>query len=74
MVIAGDEPPPELAWDGAVLCDSEHVVHQRYGADSPCLYLIRPDGYIGFRSLSAKSAHLREYLEEHIFAVEVGVR
>ncbi|WP_455381367.1 FAD-dependent monooxygenase [Salinispira pacifica] len=36
---------------GAVtrLLDSEGVFHHRYAARGECLYLIRPDGYIGFR-------------------------
>jgi 2-polyprenyl-6-methoxyphenol hydroxylase-like FAD-dependent oxidoreductase len=74
MVIAGTQHPRELAWEGKVLYDSEHVLHQRYGADAPCLYLIRPDGYIGFRSLPARSAYLREYLAKHIFFGNTGAR
>jgi 2-polyprenyl-6-methoxyphenol hydroxylase-like FAD-dependent oxidoreductase len=68
IVIAGEEAPPELAWDGSVLCDYAHVVHQRYGAASSCLYLIRPDGYIGFCSLPAHVAYLRSYLRGQLFA------
>jgi hypothetical protein len=74
MVIAGTQHPRALAWEGKVLYDSEHVLHQRYGADAPCLYLIRPDGYIGFRSLPARSTYLREYLAKHIFFGNTGAR
>jgi 2-polyprenyl-6-methoxyphenol hydroxylase-like FAD-dependent oxidoreductase len=33
-----------------VLCDWEMSSHHRYGAGASCMYLIRPDGYVGFRS------------------------
>jgi 2-polyprenyl-6-methoxyphenol hydroxylase-like FAD-dependent oxidoreductase len=69
VVLAGEKPAHELAWDGSVLYDHECVVHQRYGADSTCLYLIRPDGYIGFRSLPANLGYLRSYLKGQLFAV-----
>ena len=28
---------------------------QAYGADSPCLYLIRPDGYVGYRAAPVRA-------------------
>lgn len=34
----------------------------RYGVKSPCLYLIRPDGYIGFRSQVGDRERLFSYL------------
>ena len=36
----------------------------RYGAASECLYLIRPDGYIAFRSYPADAASLNDYLKK----------
>jgi hypothetical protein len=63
LIVAGKEVPPETVWEGSMLLDVEQSVHQRYGADMPCLYLVRPDGYIGFRSKPARAEHLQVYLE-----------
>ncbi len=42
--------------------DPELSCHHHYGAGSECLYLIRPDGYVGFRSLPADKQSLSQYL------------
>jgi 2-polyprenyl-6-methoxyphenol hydroxylase-like FAD-dependent oxidoreductase len=48
---------------GRVLYDTQALAHSRYGARQECLYLVRPDGYVGFRSqpvdLPALERHLR---------------
>jgi hypothetical protein len=44
------------------LIDTTGKVHTRYGAAAPCLYLIRPDGYIGYRSQPPHAETLRAYL------------
>ncbi len=51
------------AWSGSLLWDVQGLVHTRYGANRPCCYLIRPDGYIGFRSQPPKRDSLRDYLK-----------
>jgi 2-polyprenyl-6-methoxyphenol hydroxylase-like FAD-dependent oxidoreductase len=33
-----------------IIGDPEAAMHNKYGADSSCLYLVRPDGYIAYRS------------------------
>ena len=38
-------------WPGNLVVDSELAAHRAYGAVAPCLYLIRPDLYVGFRGL-----------------------
>jgi hypothetical protein len=48
-----------------VLCDPDHGTHKTYGAGSSCLYLIRPDGYVGFRSHMAGEQQLRDYVRRH---------
>jgi 2-polyprenyl-6-methoxyphenol hydroxylase-like FAD-dependent oxidoreductase len=44
------------------LIDHDGEAHHFYGARYECLYLIRPDGYVGFRSQPAEQGPLREYL------------
>ncbi|MCK6591393.1 MAG: FAD-dependent monooxygenase [Polyangiaceae bacterium] len=67
VVTPSAEKPAALAWDGPVVLDEGSVLHRHFGAGSECLYLIRPDGYVGFRSLPADEAKLFEHLEA-IFA------
>jgi 2-polyprenyl-6-methoxyphenol hydroxylase-like FAD-dependent oxidoreductase len=45
------------------LHDKDGALHRRYGAKYECLFLIRPDGFIGFRSQPALEDPLRRYLE-----------
>lgn len=45
-----------------VLGDPTGALRHRYGADHPCLYLIRPDGYVGYRSHTPDLASLERYL------------
>jgi hypothetical protein len=49
-------------WDGPRLVDSDGAAHRRYGARSACLYLVRPDGYIGYRSQPPDADKLAAYL------------
>jgi hypothetical protein len=54
--------PRALEWDGSVLLDGHRALHRRYGAGSECLYVIRPDGYIGYRSQPAQVDPVMGYL------------
>ncbi|MBE9063157.1 FAD-dependent monooxygenase [cf. Phormidesmis sp. LEGE 11477] len=47
----------------SILHDKVGALHQRYGARSNCLYLIRPDGYIGFRAQPATLESLMSYCD-----------
>jgi hypothetical protein len=60
LIVVGDGKPVDL--DGPVLLDVEGELHRAYGARSESLYLIRPDGYIGFRSRPARVDRLLDYL------------
>jgi hypothetical protein len=42
--------------------DEEGAAHDRYGADPGAIYLIRPDGYIGFRGAETDTETLRAAL------------
>ena len=33
-----------------LLCDPTGALHERLGADRPCLCLVRPDGHLGLRA------------------------
>ena len=51
--------------------DPEAQLHHLYGARNACLYLLRPDGYVGFRSQPAEFASLQEYLLHALSLEEV---
>jgi hypothetical protein len=55
---------PLLA-DLTTLRDPDHETHHTYGASTACLYLVRPDGYVGFRSRVASGSKLLDYLRLH---------
>src|SRR5262249_29382584 len=45
---ATHELPEDLVSKGEILLDPKGELHHRYGARNACLYVVRPDGYIGF--------------------------
>jgi 2-polyprenyl-6-methoxyphenol hydroxylase-like FAD-dependent oxidoreductase len=49
------------AWRGERLPDPTNALHRRFGAEGACLFLIRPDGYIGFRARPLDPLAFREY-------------
>jgi len=59
--------------DRSVLVDRDGELEERYGALSECLYLVRPDLYIGFRSQPIDRSALFEHLR-HLFARLVAER
>jgi hypothetical protein len=48
--------------DGGFIVDRDDALHRAYHAVAPCAYLIRPDGYVGYRSFPAEAKHLLEFL------------
>jgi hypothetical protein len=62
VIVDGTSVPDGLAGQSGALLDTEAAAHHRYQADLPTLYLIRPDGYIGFRSRPADRTALTTYL------------
>jgi len=62
IVVEGEKVPAALAGERGVLLDTGGAAHHRYQADGPALYLVRPDGYIGFRSRPADQSALVTYL------------
>lgn len=66
LIVAALEPPSALNWSalnwhGSLILDPQQDLHQQYGAAAESLYLIRPDGYIGFRSQSLEAEPLLHY-------------
>jgi 2-polyprenyl-6-methoxyphenol hydroxylase-like FAD-dependent oxidoreductase len=57
-----DRIPSDLDLNGELIADPERALRDRYAADSECLYLVRPDGYVGYRAQPASAGALREYL------------
>ncbi|WP_337174783.1 FAD-dependent monooxygenase [Paludisphaera sp.] len=49
------------AWRGERLSDPTNSLHRRFGAEGACLFLVRPDGYIGFRARPLDPLPFREY-------------
>jgi 3-(3-hydroxy-phenyl)propionate hydroxylase len=52
------------------LIDREHFLHEKYDVQSPCLYLIRPDDYVGFRGKIGDEAKLLAYLDRFLIAAQ----
>ncbi|WP_165068510.1 FAD-dependent monooxygenase [Paludisphaera rhizosphaerae] len=48
-------------WRGERLADPADALHRRFGAQGACLFLIRPDGFIGFRARPLEPLAFREY-------------
>src|SRR5262245_25714772 len=60
-LVVPHELPEDRVGKGETLLDPRGELHHYYGARSACLYVIRPDGYIGFRSQPPDSEALRSY-------------
>ena len=63
-LIVPHELPEDLVGKGEILLDPKGELHHRYGARNACLYVIRPDGYIGFRSQPTDPEALKSYFTE----------
>lgn len=66
IVVPGTQRPPALL-GGEVLLDPDGQVHARLGADpdadQPSLFLVRPDGHLGFFCVPLSLPALRGHLE-----------
>jgi len=54
--------PPDFIKMNSLWMDKDLVMHRDFGAAKSSLYLMRPDGYIGFRNQPASLSDLLEYL------------
>lgn len=56
--------PEGLLTDVPVLLDPDGELEKRFAASTECLYLVRPDLYIGYRSQPADGERLLEHLQK----------
>ena len=61
-VIPAGIPEPELPGI-EIVRDADGHAHGRYGAAAECAYLVRPDGYVGFRCQPIDSKNLAAWAE-----------
>lgn len=71
IILAAAADPKNLESDCSTWHDADISAHRAYSAASECLYLIRPDGYVAFRSQPADLEALKKYLTR-IFKVAVS--
>ncbi len=61
LISSEEEPTCELNILGKRLSDPDYSAHERYGAGASCLYLIRPDTYVGLRCQPTDFTALENY-------------
>jgi 2-polyprenyl-6-methoxyphenol hydroxylase-like FAD-dependent oxidoreductase len=69
LVGASRESTPDLPPGTSVVLDPERSLQRRFDVRGECLYLIRPDGYVGYRSAPASPTSFRRYLERILHPV-----
>lgn len=63
VVVPGETRPDALPEDLSVVLDTRGELHRALHARAECLYLVRPDGYVGFRAMPADGEALAAHLE-----------
>lgn len=68
LLISGRHIPDTLSnFEQLVHLDARSTVHKQYGVSSTAaLYLVRPDGYISFRSIPPQWAPLKKHLQRYL--------
>lgn len=64
VVVPHLKKPEALKWSGTVLLDGQGVVHAHFGLRSEGLYVMRPDGYVGFRSHPADRQSFIKWMDQ----------
>jgi hypothetical protein len=72
LILGAHERTSTASGDLILLRDPEHGTHATYSAGSACLYLVRPDGYVGFRSGLAGESKLIDYLGRNFLTHDAG--
>jgi 2-polyprenyl-6-methoxyphenol hydroxylase-like FAD-dependent oxidoreductase len=68
LVVPFASAPAAARWDGPTLRDGGGDVHKRYGARSECVYVVRPDGYVGYRAQPADGEKLQAWFDRFLAA------
>lgn len=63
LITSEETLPDAIGWNGSAYTDPEFALEERYGAGSSCAYLIRPDGYVGFRCQPVNFDSLKDYFD-----------
>ncbi len=67
VIVPGTELPAALPANVPVLFDADGELHRRFGSRSECIYVVRPDGYVGYRSQPADEQGFAAWLDR-VFA------
>ncbi len=76
LVLAGEAVPADIQASVPVLLDTgktgeaEKTMHHRYGAAAESLYLVRPDGYIGYHGQPIDAESLLGLHEYDVFEIK----
>lgn len=66
VILLNNNSITEFDHNICVLVDPKSEAHNNYGAKGECIYLIRPDGYIGYRSLPPNLDRLKEHTAKYL--------
>ena len=68
LVPASGASPLPADWAGAVWHDRDGMLRSQHGVRTDTLVLVRPDGYVGFRSQPAELPPLLAHLDRYLIA------
>ena len=55
-IVDGDPSGARVPVGATIVHDRDGALHRRYGADGPCAYVLRPDGYVAWRGRTGAGA------------------
>lgn len=70
LIVAGFPVAPIAQSAVPILLDPLNQLHDQYGVKDACLYLIRPDMYVAFRSAIDQQAGLAAYLDNLLIPIQ----
>lgn len=66
VIVHPNEEPPDFAakLEAHLLYDKDLAIHKKYGGGSACVYLIRPDGHVGYRGQPPEISDVERYFRD----------